>query len=336
MLPGRLGLETARVPHVDRHGLVHLERGQLFVEDGCLRFLAAGTGSLAAGEYTIPHQAISLVLLGPGTTVSHDVLRLLARHGTGLAAVGDDGVRCYTAPPLMPDTSALARRQVELWSDARRGRPLVVRRMYARRLGEIMPHREIEVLRGIEGARVKSLYARMARTHGIDWRGRRYDRSDPTAADAANQAINHAASAVEGAAAIAVAATATIPQLGFIHEGSGQAFVLDVADLFRDSITVPCAFRAANVAHKRPGESLERLVRRHTGATLRREGVIASMIDAVKALFAEPAPRTTDPPASATSGPPTPAIPAGDRDVGSSPAAPSFSDSDASDARRDA
>lgn len=291
MLPGRLGLETARVPHVDRHGLVHLARGQLFVSDGCLRFLAAAGPTLAAGEYTIPHQAISLVLLGPGATVSHDALRLLARHGTGLAAVGDDGVRCYTAPPLMPDTSALARRQVELWSDARRGRPLVVRRMYARRLGEIMPHRDITVLRGIEGARVKSLYGRLARQYGVEWKGRRYDRAAPEAADEANQAINHAASAVEGAAAIAVTATATIPQLGFIHEDSGQAFVLDVADLFRDSITVPCAFRAVRLMGERRGESIERLTRKLTGATLRKESVIPSMIDAIKHLFAEPVSR---------------------------------------------
>lgn len=285
MLSGRLGLETARVPHVDRHGLVYLERGQLVVEDGCLRFRAGGSEALEKGDYTIPHQAISLVLIGPGSTVSHDALRLLARHGTALAAVGADGVRCYTAPPLMPDTSALARRQVTLWSDARRGRPLVIRRMYARRLGEIMPHRDVAVLRGIEGARVKSLYGRLAQQHGIAWKGRRYDRADPLTADEANQAINHAASAVEGAAAIAVAATATIPQLGFIHEDSGQAFVLDVADLFRDSVTVPCAFRAVKLA--RPGEPLERVVRRHTGATLRKEGVIGAMIDAIKALFAE-------------------------------------------------
>jgi CRISPR-associated protein Cas1 len=68
---------------------------------------------LAAGNYTVPHQSISLVLLGPGSMVSHDALRLLARHGTGLAAIGADGVRFYTAPPLLPDTSALARRQVQ-------------------------------------------------------------------------------------------------------------------------------------------------------------------------------------------------------------------------------
>ena len=39
-----------------------------------------------------------MILLGPGSTVSHDALRLLARHGTVLAAVGEDGVRFYTAP----------------------------------------------------------------------------------------------------------------------------------------------------------------------------------------------------------------------------------------------
>jgi CRISPR-associated protein Cas1 len=224
-------------------------------------------------------------MLGPGSTVSHDALRLLARHGAGFAAVGDDGVRLYTAPPLMPDFSNLARRQTELWADANRGRLDVARRMYAFRLQEILPHRDIAVLRGIEGARVKALYANLAQRHGIKWNGRRYDRANPLAADLPNQAINHAASAVEGAAAIAVTATATIPQLGFIHEDSGQSFVLDIADLFRDDVTVPCAFRAVAAQKKAPGESIERLTRRITGETLRKQGVIAAMIDRIKTLF---------------------------------------------------
>jgi CRISPR-associated protein Cas1 len=45
-----------------------------------------------------------------------------------------------------------------------------------------------------------------------------------------------------------VTATATIPQLGFIHEDSGQAFALDIADLFRDDITLTIAFSAAKEA----------------------------------------------------------------------------------------
>ncbi len=287
MLAGRLGLETARIPHADRHGLLHLDRGQLTVVDGCLRFRCAGGGMLERGEYTIPHQGISLVLLGPGSTISHDALRLLARHGTAMAAVGDDGVRCYTAPPIMPDSSALARRQVALWSDARRGRMLVARRMYARRLGVIMPHRDITVLRGIEGSRVRALYGQLATKYGVEWNGRKYDRSNPGATDDINQAINHAASAVEGAAAIAVTATATIPQLGFIHEDSGQSWVLDIADLYRDAVTLPCAFRSMEIVRKRPGEPIERIVRKLTGAAMRKEKLIPSMIEVIKSLLAE-------------------------------------------------
>lgn len=166
--------------------------------------------------------------------------------------------------------------------------------MYARRLGVIMPHRDIAVLRGIEGARVKSLYARLAVKYGIDWHGRSYDRADPGASDEANQAINHAASAVEGAAAIAVYATATIPQLGFVHEDSGQSFVLDIADLYRDRVTVPCAFRAVAESRRNPGMELERITRKLTGATLRKEQVIASMIDDIKSLFAAPDKRPDD------------------------------------------
>lgn len=288
MLAGRLGLETARIPHVDRHGLLHLDRGQLTVVNGCLSFLSARGGQLEAGTYTIPFQGISLLMLGPGSSISHDALRLLARHGTAMAAVGDDGVRCYTAPPIMPDSSALARKQVTLWSDTRRGRLLVARRMYARRMDMIMPHRDIAVLRGIEGARVRSLYGQLAAKYGVEWNGRNYDRSDPAGTDEINQAINHAASAVEGAAAIAVTATATIPQLGFIHEDSGQSWVLDIADLYRDRVTLPCAFRSMEVVQRRPGEPIERIVRKLTGAALRRDKVIPSMIDAIKALLLDP------------------------------------------------
>ena len=121
MLKGRLGLETARIPHADRHGLLWLSRGALTVRDGTLRFERQGapdeSSPLGSGEYGIPFQSLSMILLGPGSTVSHDALRLMARHGTALVAVGEDGVRCYTAPPLMPDTSDVARRQMRAWSD---------------------------------------------------------------------------------------------------------------------------------------------------------------------------------------------------------------------------
>lgn len=284
MLKGRLGLETARVPHSDRHGSMWLGRGNLYVEDGTLRFLTAGDNDLPAGNYAIPFQMVSCLLLQPGTTVSHDALRLLHRHGATVVFVGQDGVRFYASLPSGPDSSRLARRQVETWTDKDR-RIHVVRRMYAWRLGEVLPAKDLDALRGIEGARMKETYRVLANDFGIKWKGRRYDRSRPEAADVPNQAINHAASALEGAALTAVAATGTIPQLGFIHEDSGQAFALDISDLFRDTVLLPVAFGAARrVLHKGDGP-IERVVRRLAGETFRKESVVPKMIDRIKRLF---------------------------------------------------
>ena len=289
MLRGRLGLETARIPHADRHGLLWLSRGALTVREGTLRFereSGPGAGSpLDAGEYGIPFQTISMILLGPGSTVSHDALRLMARHGTALVAVGEDGVRCYTAPPLLPDTSDIARRQMQAWADAENARITIARKMYAFRLGEVLPHADLNTLRGIEGSRMRRTYQNLAHRHGIDWQGRRYDRANPMAADVPNQAINHASVAVTSAATIATTSVGAIPQLGFIHEHSGEAFPLDIADLFRDSILLPAAFKAAREVMDDPTLDIERHSRRATGELLRQRGVIPQMIDRIKALF---------------------------------------------------
>ena len=81
MLKGRLGLDSAKVPHADRAGLLYLARGALTARDGTLVFLqgpATAADALEPGDYAIPLQAVSMILLGPGSTVSYDALRLLA------------------------------------------------------------------------------------------------------------------------------------------------------------------------------------------------------------------------------------------------------------------
>ena len=108
MLKGRLGIDSAKVPHKDRAGLLYLARGALTAREGTLAFLqgeASEADALTPGDHAIPLQGVSMVLLGPGSTVSHDALRLLAHARTALAAIGEDGVRLYTAPPLIPDRS---------------------------------------------------------------------------------------------------------------------------------------------------------------------------------------------------------------------------------------
>ena len=291
MLKGRLGLEGARVPHADRHGLMWLGRGHLSVEKGTVRFTTSGYDQLPSGNYAIPYQMLSCFVLEPGTSVSHDALRVLSRHGCGVLVVGEAGVRYYASLPAGPGRSAVARRHARLWAEPE-ARLEVVHRMYRWRMGEALGEvRDLDALRGIEGMRVKESYKLIAQRFGIRWRARRYDRQDPEAADRPNQALNHASTAVKAAAQVAVTAAGALQPLGFIHEDSALAFALDISDLFREQITLPVAFGAVKEHEKQPGLSLERVVRRRAVEVFWREKLVSRMIDRVQEILAEPAER---------------------------------------------
>lgn len=282
LFPGRLGIASGRIPHADRHGLLWLSRGNLYIEDGTLRFQTAGSDNIEPGNYAIPYQTISMILLGPGTTITHDVLRIMARQGTLIAAVGEGGVKFYTAPPMGTGRSKIARAHATLWADEEM-RVRIARRMYAFRFQSAFPHEDISVLRGMEGSRMRETYKILADRYGIDWSGRRYDRQNPTAADLPNQAINHAATFVEAAADIAVAAVGALPPLGYIHEDSSNAFTLDIADLFRTEITIPLAFSVA--AKNIPEGVLERHIRYEAARWFKKHKVIPRMIEKIKELL---------------------------------------------------
>jgi CRISPR-associated protein Cas1 len=269
---------------VERHGLLWLSKGRLYVSEGTLRFQTAGGEDFDAGDYAIPYQSVSMILAGPGTSITHDVLRILARHGTLLAAVGEGGVKFYTAPPMGQGRSDVARAHARLWADED-SRLFVARRMYAIRFGEVLPHRNISALRGMEGGRLKRLYEIIAQKYGVTWKGRRYDRQNPLAADLPNQAINHAATFVEAAADIAVAAVGALPPLGFIHEDSSNAFTLDIADLWRTEVTLPLAFSVAARVEKNPLLKLERELRFEAARWFRKHKLIPSMIERIKELL---------------------------------------------------
>jgi CRISPR-associated protein Cas1 len=225
-----------------------------------------------------------MILLGPGSTVSHDALRVLARHGTLLAAVGEGGVKFYTAPPMGQGRSDVARKHAMLWADED-GRIDVARRMYAWRFGSVLPHKEITTLRGIEGSRLKETYRHLAKQFNVPWSGRNYDRDHPTDCDLPNQAINHAVTFVEAGADVAVAAVGALPPLGFIHEESSNAFTLDITDLYRTEITLPLAFSVTRLAMDNRSLKLEQEIRKQAAIWFKKKQLIPKMIERIKELL---------------------------------------------------
>jgi CRISPR-associated protein Cas1 len=70
-----------------------------------------------------------------------------------------------------------------------------------------------------------------------------------------------------------------------VHEDASSAFSLDVADLWRASLTLPLAFSVAAKAMRGPPVVLEREVRYQAAKWFKDKHVIPSMIDQIKELL---------------------------------------------------
>ena len=193
-------------------------------------------------QYQVPCQATTTILIGPGTSVTTEAVRLAAEYGTLLQWVGEHGVRCYSTGRPWSDNSKWLEQQVTCYAD-KRLKLRVARELFRRRFGVEMSRRSVEQLRGLEGVRVKELYKSEATKVGIRWEGRKYVRGASFGfTDAPNLALNVVNTCLYGVVEAAVHATGMSPALGFIHHGSRLSFVLDIADLYKTELAVPLAF----------------------------------------------------------------------------------------------
>lgn len=194
----------------------------------------------------LPTAAVSCLLLGPGTSITHRALSTLARHGTTVVCVGSGGVRSYAG--IMPAslTTSWLERQVRCWADDTQ-RLAVAVRMYERRFGESVPQgTSLAQLRGMEGQRMKKLYRVLAEQYRTGKFRRNYDQEQWDAQDPVNLALSAASACLYGVVHAATLALGCSPALGFVHSGTQHAFVYDVADLYKAKVTAPLAFSLGN------------------------------------------------------------------------------------------
>lgn len=229
------------IPIKDRLSILYIERGHLDVLDGA--FVVVDKNGVRTH---IPVGGVACLMLEPGTRVSHAACALSARVGTLLVWIGEAGVRLYSAgqPGGARADKLLYQARLAL-DDGLRLK--VVRKMYALRFGEEPPQRRsVEQLRGIEGARVRETYKRIAAKYGVEWKARSYDPSDWDKGDLANRCLSAATACLYGVTEAAVLAAGYAPAIGFIHTGKPLSFVYDVADVYKFDTVVPLAFRIAS------------------------------------------------------------------------------------------
>lgn len=210
-----------------------------------------------AGKVPVPCANLALLMLGPGVSVTHAAISVLADHGCLVAWCGEEGVRFYAVGMGETRSAGNFLHQARMWGHTEL-RMQVIRRLYQLRFSEKLdPELTLRQIRGMEGVRVREAYARASRETGVAWSGRSYRRDKWSKADPVNRALSVANSCLYGICHAAVVSCGFSPALGFIHTGKMLSFVYDVADLYKTEVTVPVAFRVA--AEKKDG--LERRVR---------------------------------------------------------------------------
>lgn len=244
--PMRVG-ELARVG--DRMSFLYVERCIVHRDSNAI------TIQDERGVVHVPAAVIATVMLGPGTTISHQAMMLLADSGVCTVWVGEQGVRYYAHGRPLARTSRLLHAQVERVSNQSK-RLALARDMYAMRFeGEDVSGLTMQQLRGREGARVRRLYREHAAEAGVEWSSRTYRPDDFETADAVNQALSAATACLYGVTHAVIVALGCSPGLGVIHTGQDRSFVYDIADLYRMDVAVPVAFRvAAGASENVPGD----------------------------------------------------------------------------------
>ena len=141
-----LPVPVTALPRVqDRMSFLYLEHCVVHREDGAL------TARNDQGTIRVPAASLVAVLLGPGTSVSHQAMSLLGECGTTAVWVGERGVHYYAhGLSLATSTRLLVEQAARVSSPQKRLR--VAREMYCMRFsGESVDGLTMQQLRGREG-----------------------------------------------------------------------------------------------------------------------------------------------------------------------------------------
>ncbi len=229
------------------------------------------------GRVPVPSAALSVLLLGPGSTITHAAVLALAEVGCSIVWCGENLARFYASGIGETRQARNLEAQAKAWaSDAEHAE--VVRRMYLRRFDEELPKDlTIEQIRGREGVRVREAYARASKETGVLWNGRAYRRGDWGAADPINRALSAANACLYGVCHAAIVATGFSAGLGFVHVGKQLSFVYDVADLYKVEVSVPAAFRAVQDGVDRLESRVRKICRERFFETRLLERIVPDM-----------------------------------------------------------
>jgi len=221
----------------DKYPFLYLERGRLEIDDSSVKWI-----DFEANVVPLPVATLNALLLGPGTTVTHDAIKTATAANCAVCWVGEDSLLFYAAGFLPTADTRNLKQQIELSTNPEKSVE-VARRMFARRFPDAdLQGKTVKEMMGMEGHRVKALYQAKAEEYQVGWKGRKFTPGKFDLGDITNQVLTASNAALYGILCSAAHSMGYSPHIGFIHSGSPLPFIYDLADLYKEQLCIDLAF----------------------------------------------------------------------------------------------
>jgi CRISPR-associated protein Cas1 len=224
----------------------------------------------------IPVANLAVLLLGPGCSITTPAATTLFRHGVVIIYSSADGMTGYSLARSMTGSSKWATAQARLVTN-NKARINAAKLLYTKRFpdDDLPPNLTLDKLRGLEGSIVKALYKNLAKQNGLT----HFSRKTQNAEDPINIALNVANTILYGVALSVCSTLAINPALGIIHNGNHASFLYDLADMFKQTTSIPAAFSVSE--SEDPVKEVAREVRKRMKSQL----TLEKMLDLTKELL---------------------------------------------------
>lgn len=236
----RLFVKVTResLPQVkDKYPFLYLERGRLEIDDSSIKWIDSENNVVP-----LPVATLNALLLGPGTSITHEAVKTAVAANCSVCWVGEDSLLFYAAGFLPTADTRNLKQQIELASDAKKSLE-VASRMFARRFPDAdLVGKSLKEMMGMEGHRVRTLYQQKAEEYQVGWKGRQFTPGKFELGDVTNRVLTATNAALYGILCSAVHSMGYSPHIGFIHSGSPLPFVYDLADLYKEQLCIDLAF----------------------------------------------------------------------------------------------
>lgn len=221
----------------DKYPFIYLERGRLEIDDSSVKWIDCD-----ANVVRLPIATLNCLLLGPGTSITHEAVKVISQSNCGVCWVGEDSLIFYAGGLTPTADTRNMREQLKLSADPKKSLE-VARRMFAKRFPDSdLSGKSLKEMMGMEGSRVRTLYEQKSHEYGVGWKGRSYIPGKFELGDITNRVLTASNAALYGILSSVIHSMGYSPHIGFIHSGSPLPFVYDLADLYKESLCIDLAF----------------------------------------------------------------------------------------------